>query len=75
MYILFLTGMSFQLTKEVLDCHESNTYPPMIRLSIRKSSTSDTVFAKIPVEIVGIKKAKRFILQPKPRQSRASQTS
>ena len=68
----------FQLTKEVLDCDESYPYPPMIKLDItRSSSTFAAVSAKISVEIVGItsEKTKKFILQPKPRQSRVSQVS
>ena len=71
MYGCSLYIMPFQLTKEMLEYQDSSPYPPMIRLSIRRSPTSDNVSAEIPVEIVGIvsETRKRFILQPKPRQS------
>ena len=52
-----------QLTKEMLDSHYRLPYPPMIKLDIE--ATTQFLFTPVPVEIMGIKESRKFILKPK----------
>ena len=58
-----------QLTKDMLDSHEREPYPPMILLQVERDQFRSSNSNCVPVEIVGItEKGKKFILKPKQRQ-------
>ena len=58
-----------QLTKDMLDSHEREPYPPMILLKVERDQFRSSNSNCVPVEIVGItEKGKKFILKPKQRQ-------
>ncbi|CAI8050469.1 hypothetical protein GBAR_LOCUS27719, partial [Geodia barretti] len=66
-----------QLTKDMLDSHQRIPYPPMIKLKIQPT-TFNLRSTEVPVEIVGIREARKtFILNPKlrPGTSLSSPTS
>ena len=58
-----------QLTKDMLDSHEREPYPPMIVLKIEQNRLQSSNSNCVPVKILGItEKGKKFILKPKQRQ-------
>ena len=58
-----------QLTKDMLDSHEREPYPPMILLQVERDQSRSSNSNCVPVKIVGItEKGKEFILTPKQRQ-------
>ena len=58
-----------QLTKDMLDSHEREPYPPMILLKVERDQFRSYNSNCVPVEIVGItEKGKKFILKPKQQQ-------
>ena len=58
-----------QLTKDMLDSHEREPYPPMILLKVERDQFRSSNSNCVPVEILGItEKGKKFILTPKQRQ-------
>ena len=58
-----------QLTKDMLDSHEREPYPPMIVLKVKRNQSRCSYSNCVPVKIVGItEKGKEFILTPKQRQ-------
>ena len=58
-----------QLTKDMLDSHEREPYPPMILLKVERNQSSSSHSSSVAVEVVGIsERGKKFILKPKQRQ-------